>query len=212
MRHCLSSHYPAFPPPFTVVLLLRRYIFSAGEEILFGKHVRTEEDGTCVWSIVHHNRSCCGNSKATDHASSPQCSTVSLGRVSAHRRSPGCLFSELRAAAVHRPRDPRADRASSRAQGDGRPNSQCAPPAAASCLAAGCRCCCCCCRCCWHGLWSFLTAVSGLLVVSHRKALRDATFPTTRTAGPYDVLTTRPKGGCRDTPGPASPSLFCVRS
>lgn len=30
-------------------------------KILLGKHVRTQEQGTCVWSIVHHNASCCGN-------------------------------------------------------------------------------------------------------------------------------------------------------
>jgi hypothetical protein len=40
----------------------------------------------------------------------------------------------------------------------------------------------------------------------------DPAFPPTLPVGPYDVLTKAPLGGCRDTPGPASPKLHCVRT
>ena len=39
-----------------------------------------------------------------------------------------------------------------------------------------------------------------------------ASFPSTGSSGPFDVLTRAPKGGCRDSPGPASTKLFCVKS
>ena len=42
--------------------------------------------------------------------------------------------------------------------------------------------------------------------------LSQVEFPTTKPNGPYDVLTTPPVGGCKDTPGPASSKLYCVRS
>jgi hypothetical protein len=44
------------------------------------------------------------------------------------------------------------------------------------------------------------------------ESLRSAVFPETAKTGPYDVLTKAPKGGCRDSPGPASPTLYCVQS
>jgi hypothetical protein len=44
-------------------------------------------------------------------------------------------------------------------------------------------------------------------------SLQSAVFPETQETGPYDVLTKAPKGGCRDTPGPAAPgTLYCVQS
>jgi hypothetical protein len=44
-------------------------------------------------------------------------------------------------------------------------------------------------------------------------SLQSAVFPETQKTGPYDVLTKAPKGGCRDTPGPAAPgTLYCVQS
>ena len=104
------------------------YIF--GGKVLLGQHVRTEENGTCVWSIVHHNKSCCGNMS--------------------------CGLPQYIDSITHESIQPKD-----------------APD-----------------------------------------ALRDASFPTTRQSGPYDVLTSKsgPQGGCRDKPGPASSKLYCVQS
>jgi hypothetical protein len=48
---------------------------------------------------------------------------------------------------------------------------------------------------------------------SASQELRDANFPTAGSRGPYDVLTSKgPKGGCRDSPGPATDKVYCVQS
>ena len=46
------------------------------------------------------------------------------------------------------------------------------------------------------------------------QALREAAFPHKPPSGPYSVLNAGagPPGGCRDSPGPASPTLYCVQS
>jgi hypothetical protein len=45
-------------------------------------------------------------------------------------------------------------------------------------------------------------------------ALRSARFPTKPfpTNSKYDALTVEPKGGCRDSPGPADTRLYCVKT
>lgn len=45
-------------------------------------------------------------------------------------------------------------------------------------------------------------------------SLRQAQWPSQGPSGPYDVLsdTEGPPGGCRDSPGPASPLLYCVQT
>ena len=46
------------------------------------------------------------------------------------------------------------------------------------------------------------------------RALREATYPRKAPSGPYSALNASagPPGGCRDTPGPASPTLYCIQS
>lgn len=99
-----------------------------GHEVVFGKHVRTVEDGTCTWAVEHLNKSCCGNMDC----GMPQ-------------------YIEANSMLPIKPEDAPA-------------------------------------------------------------ALQEAEFPETPKTGPYDVLTHAPKGGCRDSPGPASPKLYCVKS
>ena len=45
-------------------------------------------------------------------------------------------------------------------------------------------------------------------------SLREAEYPRKPPSGPYSALnaSSGPPGGCRDSPGPASPTLYCVQS
>jgi hypothetical protein len=97
----------------------------------FGKHVRTEEDGDCVWAITHTNASCKGNM------------TCEMPRFINAATKPMTPMAEAEVPA----------------------------------------------------------------------SLRAAKFPRTPPTGPYDVLSTPSlHGDCRDSPGPASGTLYCVQS